>query len=132
MKALTNFGGCSTDWPKQEAGTCCVANNKLNASNQEQCPALANCFPNAESYDCHILTAQCAPFPGSKGEFPTLQSCETACSKVPTPAPPPPTCTGESANLTAGDCAAWTGFAKDPHFSSVLVAKVREFPRYVA
>jgi hypothetical protein len=132
MKALTNFGGCSTDWPKQASGTCCIANNKLNSSAQEQCPALANCFPSAvTTYFCHILTAQCAPLSGSEGEFPTLQACETACSKVPTPAPLPPACTGESANLTAGDCAAWAGFAKDPHFSSVLVAKVRESPLYI-
>jgi hypothetical protein len=131
MKALTNFGGCSTDWPRQAVGTCCVANNKLNASTQEQCHALANCFPSAvTTYFCHILTAQCAPLSSSEGDFPTLKSCETACSKVPTPAPPPPTCTGESANLTAGDCAAWTRFAKDPHFSSMLAAKVREIPRY--
>ena len=54
----------------------------------------------------------------------------TVGSKVPTPAPPHPSCTGESANLTAGDCAAWTRFAKDPRFSSVLVARVREIPRY--
>jgi hypothetical protein len=89
MKALTDFGGCSTDWPRQAINTCCVANTKLNSSIQEQCPALANCFPNAmTSYDCHILTDQCAPVSGSKGKFPTLQACQTACSKKPTPAPP--------------------------------------------
>jgi hypothetical protein len=125
MKALTDFGGCSTDWPKQALSTCCVANNKLNSSIQQQCPALANCFPTAvTTYFCNILTDQCAPFPGSGGGFPTLQACQADCSKVPTPAPPPPMCTGESVSLTASDCAAWTGFAKDTHFSSVLVAKV--------
>ena len=32
-------------------------------------------------------------------------------------------CTGESANLTAGDCRAWVSFAKDPRFSSALLAE---------
>jgi hypothetical protein len=35
MKALIEFGGCSTDWPRQGLGTCCVANNKLNSSAQQ-------------------------------------------------------------------------------------------------
>ena len=108
MKALKQFGGCGTDWPNQPLGTCCMANNNLNESVKAQCPALANCFPSpVTTYFCDILTDTCVPVAGPTGEFPTLGKCEELCSKLPTPAPAPPVCTGESANLTASDCAAW-------------------------
>jgi hypothetical protein len=123
MAALKNFGGCSTDWPGQASGTCCIANNKLNDSTKLSCPKLANCFPaGTMTYDCHILTDQCVPVSGQGGEFPTLQGCKSKCSKVPTPAPPL-TCTGQSSDLTRTDCAAWVAFANDPHFKATLIAK---------
>jgi hypothetical protein len=94
MKALKQFGGLGTDWPNQQLGSCCMANNNLNESVKAQCPALANCLPS-------ILTETCVPVAGPASEFPTLDKCAELCSKLPTPAPAPPACTGESANLTA-------------------------------
>jgi hypothetical protein len=106
--------GCDTDWPSSRAlNACCMEGDSFPPSILKAVPCLKPCFPSpiplptpapaAFSFDCNFSPPsdyKCNQIVGPGGKYPSAAACTKVCSL-------PSTCTGESADLAAVECAAW-------------------------